>query len=277
VETEANSHGREIISIDLSEYADPLHMRMIRIPFSVYHKPQQKRDVLGNEVVDALPLMFSVPLFETDVREGCRLMRDPRRSADLARIASARIPDQTEGTGRLAEAYLRSPLAGCHRWFYEQEHDPPERWPETYDRTPWEPLSACARHILEHPNDLLLRLAAIRHLVRVMLALGWHPRHIAGLIRSKYERDYGWGLRFYRYDAANRADFYVRLFTGLVALGRDDLRDFEGRAVGALRSCAESSCDPNIAGLKRSLIARRDHERLACRPFNRLFSPDEHS
>ena len=25
-----------------------------------------------------------------------------------------------------------------------------------------------------------------------MLALGWHPRHIAGLIRSKYARDFGW-------------------------------------------------------------------------------------
>ena len=29
-------------------------------------------------------------------------------------------------------------------------------------------------------------------LVRVMLALGWHPRHIAGLVCSKYQRDFGW-------------------------------------------------------------------------------------
>jgi hypothetical protein len=43
---------------------------------------------------------------------------------------------------------------------------------------------------------------------------GWHPRSIAGLIRSKFERDYGWGAYWYRYDAAARADFYVRVLCG---------------------------------------------------------------
>jgi hypothetical protein len=53
-----------------------------------------------------------------------------------------------------------------------------------------------------------------------MLSLGWHPRHIAGLIRSKYERDYGWGGKWHRYDATSRADFYTRLFAGLFMTGQ---------------------------------------------------------
>ncbi len=65
----------------------------------------------------------------------------------------------------------------------------PDRWPQTYDRTPLDPLPPCARRILTQPNDALLKPAGIRHVVRSLLALGWHPRHIAGLIRSKYERD----------------------------------------------------------------------------------------
>jgi hypothetical protein len=58
------------------------------------------------------------------------------------------------------------------------------------------------------------------------MALGWHPRHIAGLIRSKYERDYGWLAEWLIYDAATRADFYTRLFAGLIEVGRDELVDF---------------------------------------------------
>ena len=109
--------------------------------------------------------------------------------------------------------------------FYSQEQHPAELWPETYDRQPLEILPACARVALETPNDLLLRPAFIRRLVRVMLALGWHPRHIAGLICSKYRRDFGW-TQFVNVDPATRADFYTRVFAGLFAAGTDDLVDF---------------------------------------------------
>ena len=51
-----------------------------------------------------------------------------------------------------------------------------------------------------------------------MLALGWHPRHIAGLICSKYDRDFGW-TQFVNVDPATRADFYTRVFAGLFAAG----------------------------------------------------------
>ena len=58
-----------------------------------------------------------------------------------------------------------------------------------------------------------------------MLALGWHSRHIAGFICSKYGRDFGW-TQFTDCDPAARADFYVRVFAGLFATGCDDLVDF---------------------------------------------------
>ena len=79
--------------------------------------------------------------------------------------------------------------------------------------------------VLEQPNDLLLKPARIRQLTRIMLALGWHPRHIAGLIHSKYARPFGW-TQFEGYDRATRADFYTRIFAGLFVTGRDNLVDF---------------------------------------------------
>jgi hypothetical protein len=274
VETSEQHRGREIISVDLSEYGDPLHTRIVRVPFSAYHKPRQQQQKVGEHVVEQLPPLFVIPLFEMDHRHGCQVMRDVEQVAQLARVASARIPDESAGTVRLVESYRRSDVAQFHRWFYSQEHERPEHWPDTYDRTALEPLPACARRILQQPNDLLLKPVGMRHLVRVLLALGWHPRHIAGLVRSKFERDYGWGNYFFLYDAATRADFYTRLFTGLIITGMDDLSDFQCLSAQMPRGCDDPNCSDVIAAFSRSLRARRDHERLASRPFHGLFLPD---
>src|SRR6516225_8412525 len=42
VEVGPSQRGREMISIDISEYGDPLYSRAVRVPFSVYLKPWQQ-------------------------------------------------------------------------------------------------------------------------------------------------------------------------------------------------------------------------------------------
>ena len=126
------------------------------------------------------------------------------------------------------------------------------------------------------PNDLLLRPAFIRRLVRVMLALGWHPRHIAGLICSKYRRDFGW-TQFVNVDPATRADFYTRVFAGLFAAGTDDLVDFNCASAQEQGTCTFSNCGLNLLDFKESALERRKHDKLAHRPFNRLLLSSEHS
>ena len=187
VEAGPSKHVREMISIDISEYGDPLYSRAVRVPFSVYLKPWQQSWGFDVDVLANLQSLFVIPLQGMDWRQGIATMRDARLTVKLAACASSKIPDATPGTGKLLRAYEQSKLAKFHADFYSQEQHPPERWPETYDRQPLEILPACARVALEMPNDLLLRPAFIRRLVRVMLALGWHPRHIAGLICSKYQ------------------------------------------------------------------------------------------
>ena len=141
---------------------------------------------------------------------------------------------------------------------------------------PLEFLPFCVRHILEHPNDLLLRPASVERIVRVLLSLGWHPRHVAGLIRSRFERDYQWGDRWKDYDAANRADFYTRLFAGLFVTGCEDLVDFNCQSAREEKLCFATDCPFNLEQYKTSLLNRRTYERLACRPFNGLLLPEEH-
>ena len=140
---------------------------------------------MSNSLLNLQPI-FVLPLQGIQLRQGISAMRDPHLAGELAERTSIKIPDGTRGTGKLLQDYSKSKLADFHAFFYSQEQHPAELWPETYDRQPLEILPACVRVALETPNDLLLRPAYIRRLVRVMLALGWHPRHIAGLICSKY-------------------------------------------------------------------------------------------
>lgn len=256
VEACLGDRGREMLSIDISEYGDPLPTRGTRVPFNVYLKPQQQRHLLGLEVAASLPPLFVIPVDGIHEHEALRIMRDPDAVRELAKRSSARIPDQSNGTERLIAEYSQSSLARFHEWFYAAEHDPPERWPQTYDRTPLDSLPHCVRILLEEPNDRLLKPAGIQHLVRVFSSLGWHPRHIAGLIRSKYERDHGWGDMFYRTNACSRADFYARLFAGLLATGRDQLRDFNCRATQEKQFCPSDHCAETLEAFRPSLTER---------------------
>lgn len=217
--------GREIVSLDISEYADPLHTRFIRVPFSLYLKPYWKPGILTPQIKDRIPLIMVAPVFLDDLESMVYATQNLSQMQNGAQEASTTIPDLSRATENLVHAYEASSLRQFHLYFYEQSHEPVERWPLTYDRTMLDYLPACVRYILEHPNDLLLSPGAIRLVTAVLLATQWHPRHIAGLIRSKYERDYGWLNEWYVYDAGTRADFYTRVFAGLIDQKLDTMQD----------------------------------------------------
>lgn len=239
VEPPPSSRGREMISIDLSEYADPLPMRTIRVPFSGYLKPWQHPQAIGEGNLPRIGPIIFVTRHGTDLRHGLAAMRDPGLAAESAREATAVIPDHTTGTEHLLHHYLGSELKAFHDFFHSARHDDPRRWPETYDHTPLDALPAGAREALRHPNDLLLRPVGMKRVTEALLDRGWHPRHIAGLIRSKFDRDYGWGAEWKDYSPALRADYYTRIFAGLrtsVATEADEIRSAETPAPRAAPS-----------------------------------------
>jgi len=122
---------------------------------------------------------------------------------------------------RLIAQYLDSEVRRFHDDYYSVEPEPREQWPQTYDRVSWEGLSPAARYALEYPNDALLKPDFVRPIVAELLDRGWHPRHIAGLIQSKYERDHRWLNLWYVYDALTRADFHTRVLGGMIQMGYD--------------------------------------------------------
>lgn len=221
------THSREMISVDISEYGDPLHTRMIRMPYTHYLKPWLSGLARDLGIEEALPRLRAIPLHEMDVSQALICRKDEECVKDLARRAGGKIPLQNKGTARMLAEYLDSPLHTFHRKFYSADHHPQHTWAETYDVNSLESLSPCVRILLDNPNDRLLKPAGMQLVTRALLALGWHPRHIAGLIRSKFENPaYGWGVNWADYEAGTRADFYVRLFAGLWETGIDELVDF---------------------------------------------------
>lgn len=223
----APNRQREIVSIDISEYGDPLHTRMVRMPFTNYLKPWVTGLARSLGVENELPSIRAIPLHEFDVRQAIMIRQEDSAVRDLARRACVRIPQQEEGTLRLLDDYLGSRLRRFHEYFYAARHDEKQRWPQTYDRTPLDSAPSCVRYILQHPNDLLLKPAGMQLVTRFLLSAGWHPRHIGGLIRSKFENpSFGWGIDWNEYEPSTRADFYTRVFAGQFSTGLDQLVDF---------------------------------------------------
>ena len=83
------AHGREIVAIDLSEYADPLHKRAIRMPFTAYLKAERLGWVPPPPAM--LPRLITIP-DPGDEEEGIRIMRDPDLAAAFARHCRTRFP-----------------------------------------------------------------------------------------------------------------------------------------------------------------------------------------
>lgn len=237
------AQGREIVSLDLSSFGDPLHHRSLRIPFTAYRKAAH----LGAPPEVAEKLLLVVPVADGDETASRSAISDLARASALAATVSTAIPRAAvEG---LVESYAGSGLAAFHTRFEAEEPQPPERWPETYDRLDLMGLPLCVRRMLESPNDLLLQPAGIQILVRVLLAQGWHPRHIAGLVASKLGRDHGWIPGFHFHEPGVRADFYTRLFAGLVATGLDELIDFNCQSTREKGFCPGGECGWNLCDL----------------------------
>ena len=247
--------GREIVSLDLSQFGDPLHHRGIRIPFTAYRKAQG----LGAPPEVADRLLIAVPVIPGDEEASRAAMGDLELASALAARVSTAIPEASRAMEGLVESYLGSALAAFHRRFEAEEPEPPGRWPETYDRLDPMGLPLCARHMLQNPNDRLLKPAGIQIVVRVLLAQGWHPRQIAGLIASKYGRDHGWIPDLHFHEPGVRADFYTRLFAGLLATGLDGLVDFNCQSTREKGFCPGGECGWNLCDLGDRLRNGDDH------------------
>jgi hypothetical protein len=249
IEVGPGIRGREIISFDLSEYGDPLHTRHIRIPFSAYLKPKQLEWMLGEAEICRLLPIFEIPLAGMSQAQAMAAMRNPDKVLEIARHVSVQIPDQSETMEQLLDHYEQSELARFHTQFYGQLGQEVERSDVL--------APPCVRFVLERPNDWLLKPAALQHVVRVLMALGWSPSDIAHRICRAYSNDCGWGDTWERLDPCDRSIFYTRLFAGMITTGLDQLIDFNCASHQEKGYCMIPECSSNLLPYRDMLLGRR--------------------
>lgn len=256
---------REAISLDLSLYANPIHTRSVRCPFSVYSKHILKKQIVGDIVAKRVSYLFSIPRRTTDAEltlaNALIIRKDMNRAIQWAKEVNTAIPDQTEGFSALISEYKRSALYAFHKEFEKTRQDGISAWPQTYDRFDLKSVPPCVAQPLRFPNPLLLQPTSIRHITRILMAMGWHPKHIAGLIHSKYARDYGWEVNFLRYDANRWANVWVRIYAGMILSRIDGLTDLncvshqeKGEAWMGMKYCPKPWCGFNLAEYRGLLL-----------------------
>ena len=216
-------HGqREMISIDISEYGDPLWTRVIRLPFSNYLKPWKSGllESIGEE--SSIAPIFTLPLHEIDVARALEIRNSAAKTSELAHRACVRIPEQSAGMGRLVDAYRHSSL-----WQFHEDYDA-ESVEEGIDVSGLSSqLPPCAAYIVKHPCDLLLKPSGMRLVMRCLLGLGLGPRQIGCLITDIFnDAQHEWGCNWDIYSPAMRAHFYTRLFAGQLCASLDEAVDF---------------------------------------------------
>jgi hypothetical protein len=229
--------------LDISAYGDPLRSRFARCAFSA----NQKAWMRG--LAPQHPFVIVVPRAGGGFDSLLRAREDPRRSAALAERACVRIPDAAWAPEWLG-AYERSDLGRFHRWFEQGPYAERTSWSYTYDALDVDRLPPCARLPLRHPDPYLLTPLYLRSVVRLFDDLGWHPRSIAELVRSRYERGGAAGGLWRRYDAQSRALFYTRVLLGGLAAGLEPAGAFTCRTQAARGACPREGCGFDLEQLR---------------------------
>ena len=245
---------QETISLDLSTYTSPLHLRVMRTAFSTHQKHHNPKKMTGAEHI---PVQIAIPRHTPcngsilSLREVFKNRRHFEHSANYAKAITLNIPEEGAGVNQLCEEFVGSPLHLFHQDYDTTKTDNPERWPSTYDRFDLRSVPPCVAKMLTDPNPALLQPTQIQTLVRVLTGKQWwHPKHVAGLIRSKYERDFQWDYRFDKHDAAHHANTWVRFYAGLLATGLDERVDQNCISHQEKELCTQSGCGYNLGNYR---------------------------
>lgn len=237
--------GPEGVSIDLTCFGDPIHMRDHRAPFSTHQK--QRADGRYMDVYWA-PIKVSVPFWNLDHYDAIALKRMEEvqyGQTDFAWAASiadetvdCSIPTAAWAVNRVMDDIQAGALGAFFAHMDSQEHNYEWDWGHTY----WAPevlegLPPCARVALEHPDPLLLTPTHLQRLVRILDAQGWHPKHIGGLLYSRY-KNIGWG----HYNPEKRANYWVEQYCGPIHDGTDDKRYMSCEEEQLRGSCPQPFC-----------------------------------
>jgi hypothetical protein len=138
-----------------------------------------------------------------------------------------------------------------HQHYFQEEPHPPSLWPDSYDQIDPRQFPACISIFLRPEGNFpgWQQESGILHFTRGLLGMGWHPRHIAGLIWSKLSHGQTPSAQVWK-----GADERVRCYSGLIHEGLDRLADFDCISVQNQGFCPPNpQCPVDLCQLKGHL------------------------
>lgn len=225
------------LSSDLTQYAHPIFMRVLRVIGSSHQK-------VCKAFPDAHPAVdiMKTPAISWD--EVLDLMWDPHAAAHYYADKSAALPLSEKGWGKVLAAYRKSALRRWHREYEAGVNAPGAFRYRLIDHPP------CVQGNLHYqaPRDALLAPTNLQLIAEYMDARGENLPLMARGIAETYENPrYGWfdqaahtGIDWRKYDAHQAANFWMRVYMGLhrAGLGRGlDCRRAQGAGVCPIARC----------------------------------------
>ena len=190
-------HG-DVISVDLSAFGFPLHMRDVRLPFSLHQKHKVNPAKVGHEIARNTPYNIAVPRFtpcnnhELSLDDLFNNRRNYHNTAQYAGSVTTDLPEMTWGVERMIKAYKRSDVYNAHRYFDQgmeqfigSDYKKHFQFNESFRGLPYHVKDA-----LWHPTkngNHLLKPDVIRNVTLAMLKKNWHPADIVALLAGKMD------------------------------------------------------------------------------------------
>lgn len=210
--------AEDCISLDLSQYADPAIMRIIRTPFSSWdkhnmHEPQKSQVPENFPFLDVI--RKSGKIINTNLQEIFRLAKDYEAAIRYAHYVDGSIPTAGPRVLEVVDKYAASQLYRIHHDFDEQRRDStPDKY-RLMERN--QDLPDEFHEMLVHPYPELLKPRNLKRFSEHLLREGWHPKHIGGLFAAFYTHPgKGWGSFWHKYTPEAKANFWARVYTSLV-------------------------------------------------------------
>ena len=209
-----SSEENKCVNLDISQYADPAYMSIIRAPFSA-HKIRTKVIPEAHPLVDVVMWHYDgkEKMGEMEFEYLIDCMWDCDMAIAHAEQFSGHIPHANEGLIGLIEEYKASDLFKYHEFFYQE---PDLERQEAFSKAMKdEKISEKTRSVLEHPNPRAKDPKALTKFVADLIECGWHPKHIGNLVADLYEQEeHVWnGDNWFKYPSRTRANFWARVYS----------------------------------------------------------------
>jgi hypothetical protein len=233
-------HGNEAVSIDITTYGDPIHMRDARVPFSCYQKHKVVADKVGRDNAAKIPVGVLIPRLVPNgkpltLKRCLHLRRHFRDASRLAEVTDTRLPDASDAWMRVLADYRNSKIGAFYHFFDAGPLKPPAF---KYSHFP-----PCIRHALR--PDQLLEPTQAMSVVRVLERIGFHPKQIAEMFTRIYRK-----TPFGRYSPQSRAWFWVQSYCALIHAGVDQKRDLTCQKHQERGKCVQPNCGWSLANYK---------------------------